>query len=73
MNAINSNDVKKGMKFYFKPTGVSFEIAKATATRLSWYTGLEVKSSWGRNNMRMAWVTRKQFQKGIDNGAYILL
>jgi hypothetical protein len=68
---MKAKEVKKGMKFLFVPTGVTFEVAKVTSTRISWYIGFAVKSSWGKNTMRLAWSTKKQFQKGIDNGAYL--
>lgn len=70
---MKADEIKKGMKFLFVPTNGEFEIAKISKTRISWYTGFEVKSSWGKNTLRMAWSTKKQFQKGIDNGAYRLL
>ena len=65
-----ASDLKPGMKIEFTPTGHIFEIAKVTETRISWYVGFEYKSSWGKNTMKMTWVTLKTFQQGINSGTY---
>jgi len=70
---MTASKVKTGQKFEFTPTGKVFEIAKVTETRISWYIGQTVKSSWGVNNMRMAWASMKQFQSGLDKGSYKLI
>ena len=71
-NTITANDLKAGMRFVFTPTGREFTLAKVTDTRASWYTE-PMKSSWGRNTMRMTWVTLRQFQEGINSGAYVVV
>jgi hypothetical protein len=70
---MKATDLKPGMKVTFTPTGKVFEIAKVTETRVSWYNGFAHKSSWGKNTIKMTWVTLKEFQRGIDSGAYIVV
>jgi len=64
-------DLKPGQILIFTPTGKELTIGKVTETRVSWYFGFVTKSSWGRNNMKMAWASVKQFQAGIDKGSYV--
>jgi len=66
-------EIKAGQKIEFTTTGKIFEIAKVTEKRISWYTGFECKSSWGKNAQRMAWDSISGFQKGIDSGEYRIL
>lgn len=66
---MKATEITAGTKVVFTPTGMEFEIAKVTETRISWYVEAH-KSGWGKNTMKMAWATMKQFQRGIDNGAY---
>lgn len=66
LKSMNTEQIKKGDKF-FTPTGVTFKITEVTDNRISF----AIKSSfWGRNRIRLAWCTKKQFQKGIDKGQY---
>lgn len=67
---MKATELTPGMKIKFTVPGYEsiFEIAKVTETRISWYTGFEHKSSWGKNTMKMAWLPIDRFQKGIDEG-----
>jgi len=69
---MKATEIIKGTKFIFTPTGVEFEVANVTDTRISWYHGFAVKSSWGKNTQRMTWASMKQFQHGLDDGSYII-
>lgn len=68
---MKATEITKGTKVIFTPTGDIFEIAKVTEQRLSWFVPAQ-KSSWGKNTMRMTWLTLNSFQKGIDTGVYII-
>lgn len=68
---MKATEITVGTKIIFTPTGREFAIAKVTDKRISWFTNPH-KSSWGRNTMKMAWVSIRQFQEGLDEGAYIL-
>lgn len=64
-------DLKPGQVLVFTPTGKELTIGKITEKRVSWYFGFVTKSSWGNNNMRMAWASVSNFQDGINRGIYV--
>ena len=70
--AMKATEIKTGQKVTFTPTGLVLVISTVTNERISWYTGKTTKSSWGKNNMRMAWTSIEKFQTGLDSGVYIL-
>lgn len=65
-------DIKAGIEIKFTPTGNIFKIAKVTETRVSWYVNHH-KGGTGKNILKMVWVTKEKFEKGIKNGSYILI
>lgn len=69
---MKATEITKGMSFIFTPTGAEFQVAKVTDKRISWYVDAH-KSGWGRNTMRMAWASMRQFQDGLNSGAYKLI
>jgi hypothetical protein len=66
-------DIKKGDKFIYSPTNAKFTIGKVTDKRVSWYLGFIELSSWGKNEMRMTWTSRKLFEEGLKDGTYIII
>jgi len=64
-------EVLVGMEFTFTITGKKFQVSKVTDKRISWYVNPHT-SNWGNNIMKVAWVSMRQFQEGIDEGVYIL-
>lgn len=64
-----NTQITAGQKVTFTPTGMRFEIAKVTSARISWYVEPS-KSSYGKNTMRMAWITVNQFNDGLAKGIY---
>lgn len=69
---MKATEITNGMTFLFTPTGKEFKVAKVTDKRISWYVDAH-KSGWGRNTMKMAWVSIRQFQNGLNSGAYKLI
>lgn len=69
---MKATDLKVGQVMIFTPTGKEFTISLVTEKRISWWLGFVTKSSWGRNNMRKASTSIRIFQRGLDNGAYII-
>jgi hypothetical protein len=69
---MKASELTPGTKVTFTPTGMTFEIAKVTETRISWYVGFEFKGGTGKNTMKMTWCSIKDFQEGIDEGSYII-
>jgi len=69
---MKATDLKTGMKMIFTPTGAEFIISNVTDKKISWWTGIAEKSSWGKNTMRRACTSIRIFQRGIDNGTYII-
>ncbi|HEY4755797.1 MAG TPA: hypothetical protein VIH28_07070 [Ignavibacteriaceae bacterium] len=67
---MKATDVKIGTIFLFTPTGKEFEVVKVTEKRISWNVPTH---NLGRNTMSMAWTSVKQFQHGLDSGAYKLI
>lgn len=63
--------IKVGQEYKFAPTGKIFRVAKVTDKRVSWYLGRILLSSWGKNEMRMAWTSIKNFENGINKGLYL--
>jgi hypothetical protein len=64
-----AKEIEVGTVIEFTPTHSQFVIAKVTDKRISWNTVAHT-SSWGKNTMRMAWASMRQFQKGLDEGIY---
>ena len=64
-------ELKSGIKFSFTPTGKIFTLANVTEKRVSWYIPFEYMAN--KNKMRMAWISRKDFEEGINTGDYQLL
>lgn len=65
-------EIKAGMEVIFSPTGSTIILAKVTEKRISWWISEPTKSSYGKNVMRMTWVSRNLFQKAIEAGTYII-
>ena len=63
-------EITIGTKVVFTPTNVEFTLAKVTETRISWYVNEQYKGGSGINNLKMAWVSVKQFKNGIKSGSY---
>jgi len=72
---ITVSDLKVGMKIQFTcdtPEYNSvFEIAKIGDKNISWYCFAH-KGGTGKNNLKMSFVSKKAFQRGLDSGAYSL-
>ena len=68
---IKATEVLSGMEFTFTITSNKFKVSKVTDKRISWFVNPH-KSGCGINIMKVAWVSIKQFQEGIDEGIYIL-
>lgn len=67
------HNIQSGTKILFTETGKHFILSKVTEKNVSWETGFTYRSGNGVNLMRMAWTSRKQFEKGIDKGAYKII
>jgi hypothetical protein len=61
-----------GTTYIFTPTGKEFTLNKVTLSRVSWYVGFNYKGGNGINNQKMAWVSRKVFEKGVVDGVYVV-
>jgi hypothetical protein len=69
---MKASELTTGAKITFTPTGKVLTISKVTEKRISWYVGFVFKSGYGKNNLRMTSTSINIFQKGIDDGIYIL-
>lgn len=67
-----TTELKAGSKVIFTPTNTEFEIKTVTDKRVSWFTGFEYKSGSGNNTMKTATTSRRIFERGIENGTYIV-
>ena len=70
---MRAEDLRIGQRIKYTITGKEFDIARVTDKRISWYVGFIYPSSYKKMSMRMAWVSIKQFQKGLDSGMYVIL
>jgi hypothetical protein len=65
--------IEIGTKVIFTPTGREFILANVTDKRVSWYVSNDYKSGSGKNTLKMAWASMKQFLKGIESGEYKII
>ena len=64
--------MEKGTTVRFNPTGREFTLTNVTDKRVVWCIAPE-KSSWGKNTLKKASISRKKFNDGIKNGTYTIL
>lgn len=70
---MKASEIQKGMTIIYTSNDYpqfnnEFVVENVTDKRISWFTGHPTRSN--KNIMKMAWVTKKQFQSGLDSGAY---
>lgn len=68
---MKTENIQRGTKVLFTPTGTEFTLEKVTENRVSWYNGLVIQNY--KNKIRMTTITRSKFEQGVLDGDYVIL
>ena len=68
-----TTELKTGMEFIFVPTGGKLRLKTVTDKKVIWFVGFTYKGGTGKNTLKTAGISRKQFEDAIKRGIYVIL